>query len=88
MKRFLIFTVFFPPLALLVFNAPDVFSKRMPALDLLWWMTGVAYTVAIVPAWLLAAVDWALSAKATYLRISGTTATGARCSREVGWNCF
>jgi hypothetical protein len=76
MKRFLVFTVFFPPLALIVFNAPDLFSKRV-SLESLWWMAGIAYMVAIIPAWLSAGLDWALSAKPTYLRIVGTAVTGA-----------
>ena len=73
MKRFLIFTALFPPLALAVFIAPDTFGKD-PLLD--WWAVGVAYMVAIIPAWLMAGVDWALSAKPTYLRIGGTAVTG------------
>ena len=84
MKRFLIFTVLFPPLALVVFNAPDVFSKRvLPPLESLWSLVGVAYVVAIIPAWLSAAVDWSLSTKPTYLRLPGTAIVGAAITGSV-----
>jgi hypothetical protein len=53
MKRLLIFTVLFPPIALAVFTAPDTFKNFF---DWMW----IAYTVAIIPAWLMAGVDWAL----------------------------
>src|SRR5580704_2448883 len=88
MKRFLIFTVLFPPLALAVFIAPDTFGKD-PLLD--WWAVGIAYMVAIIPAWLMAGVDWALSAKPTYLRIVGTAVTGAVITDSVAlfmWGFF
>jgi hypothetical protein len=65
MKRLLIFTVLFPPIALAVFTAPDTFKNFF---DWMW----IAYTVAVIPAWLMAGVDWTLSAKPTYLRIVGT----------------
>jgi hypothetical protein len=56
MKRFLIFTVLFPPLALVIFNAPDVIMHHdFRLLDLVTF--GLAYTVTVIPAWLLAAVD-------------------------------
>ena len=70
MKRFLIFTVLFPPLALVVFTAPDGFK------NLLDWMV-MAYAIAVIPALLLAWVDWALSAKPTRLRVLGTAVTAA-----------
>ena len=68
MKRFLIFTVLFPPLALVVFTAPDGFK------NLLDWMV-MAYAIAVIPALLLAWVDWALSAKP--LRLMGTAVAAA-----------
>lgn len=68
MKRFLIFPALFPPLALVVFTAPDGFK------NLLDWMV-MAYAIAIIPALLLAWVDWALSAKP--LRVMGTAVTAA-----------
>jgi hypothetical protein len=84
MKRFLIFTALFSPLALAVFTAPDTFGKYLD------WL-GIAYMVAIIPAWLTAAVDWALSAKPTYLRIAGTAVTGAVITESVAlfmWGFF
>jgi hypothetical protein len=68
MKRFLIFPVLFPPLALVVFTAPDGFKH------LLDWMV-MAYAIAVIPALLLAWVDWAFSAKP--LRVMGTAVTAA-----------
>jgi hypothetical protein len=70
MKRFLIFAILFPPLALVVFTAPDGFK------NLLDWMV-MAYAIAVIPALLLAWVDWALSAKPTRLRVVGTAVTAA-----------
>lgn len=84
MKRFLTFTVLFPPLALAVFTAPDKFK------NLLDWMV-MAYTVAIFPAWLMAAVDWKLSAKPTYDRIAGTTLAAALITGSIAfflWGSF
>jgi len=76
--RLLIFTVLFPPLVLLVFIAPDAISTRdfMEA-GLLLWMLAWAYTVAVVPAWLTAGVDWALSAMPLYLRLVATMGVAA-----------
>jgi hypothetical protein len=82
MKRFLIFTVLFPPLALAVFTAPDGFGKFLD------WVAQV-YMVAIIPAWLTAGVDWVLSAKR--LRIVGTAVAGAVITESVAlfmWGFF
>lgn len=68
MKRILIFGALFPPLALVVFTAPDGFKN---CLD---WMVS-ANAIAIIPALLLAWVDWALSARP--LRVLETAATAA-----------
>jgi len=70
MKRFFIFTLLFPPLALAVFTAPDGFKNFLD-------LSGYAYPAAIIPAWLAAGVDWKRSAKPTDLRIVGTTLAGA-----------
>ncbi|HEX4409961.1 MAG TPA: hypothetical protein VH206_14410 [Xanthobacteraceae bacterium] len=86
MKRFLIFTVFFPPLALAVFSAPDTLGK-FPPFDL--WTVGIAYGVAIIPAWLVAAVDWSLSAMR--FSIVGTAVAGAVITGSVAlfmWGFF
>ena len=79
MKRFLIFTVLFPPLALVVFVAPDVIggSRDFLEIGLLVWMSGFAYLFAVIPAGLTAGVDWALSAKPFYLRLVATMAVAA-----------
>jgi hypothetical protein len=56
MKRFLIFTALFPPLALVIFNAPDVILHHdFKLLDFL--TLTVSYTFAVIPALILAWVD-------------------------------
>jgi hypothetical protein len=56
MKRFLIFTVLVPPLALVIFNAPDVIMHHdFKLLDLV--TLSLAYTFAVIPALILAWVD-------------------------------
>lgn len=78
MGRFLVFTVLFPPLALLVFIAPDAMSTRdLMEVGMLIWMLAWAYTVAVVPAWLTAAIDWAFSAGPLYLRLVATMGVAA-----------
>jgi hypothetical protein len=70
MKRFLIFTVLFPPLALVIFNAPDVIMRHdFRSLDLV--TLSVAYTFAVIPALILAGVDQA------FHRLEGTAIAGA-----------
>ena len=73
MKRFLIFTLLFPPLALAVFTAPDGFK------NLLNWL-GYAYLLAMILAWLTMAVDWKLK---PHLRIAGTTLAGAMLTGSI-----
>ncbi len=70
MKRFLIFPALFPPLALVVFAAPD-------GVEILPDWIASAYAITVLPALLLAWVDWGLSAKPTRLRVMGTAATAA-----------
>ena len=78
MKRFLIFTLLFPPLALVVFIAPDLIGARdFLEIGLLVWMLGFAYLLAVIPAGLTAGVDWSLSAKPLYLRLVATMAVAA-----------
>ncbi len=75
MRRYLVFTVLFPPLALLVFIAPDAISQRdFLEIGAFFWILGYAYVIAIIPAWLTAGVDWALSAKPFYFRLVATVA--------------
>jgi hypothetical protein len=84
MKRFLTFTVLFPPLALAVFTAPDTFRNYLD------WV-GMAYMLAMIPAWLTAGVDWTLSAKPAYLRVLGTAVAGAVITDSVAlfmWGFF
>jgi FtsH-binding integral membrane protein len=76
MKRFLIFTVMYPALVLLVFITADPSSRR--TFPETWSLSlGIAYLFALIPAWVSAAVDWKLSAKPIYLRLFGTAVTGA-----------
>jgi hypothetical protein len=76
MKRFLIFAVLFPPLALVIFNAPDVIARHdFRLMDSSSFQ--MAYAIVVIPALLLAWVDWALSAKPTRLRVVGTAVTAA-----------
>jgi hypothetical protein len=70
MKRFLIFSILVPPLALVIFNAPDVVMHHdFKLLDLMTF--GLTYTILIIPAWLLAIVDW------KFRSFAGTTIAGA-----------
>ena len=81
MRRFLIFTVLYPPLALAVFTAPDGFKHFLD------WLA-YAYPAAIIPAWLTVVADWRLSAK---LPIVGTTFAGAAITGAIAfflWDGF
>jgi hypothetical protein len=70
MKRFLIFAVVFPPLALVIFNAPDVIMHHdFRLLDLV--ALGLAYTVTVIPALILAWMDQ------SFHSLGGTTIAGA-----------
>jgi hypothetical protein len=81
MTRFLIFAALFPPIGMLVFNAPDVVTKGIPASDdLLAWLIA-SYPIAIIPALLMAGVDQALSKKP--LHVLKTTAAGGLASLLV-----
>lgn len=77
MKRFLIFAVLYPPLALLV--AILAISEARSYLDtsFVFWMLGIAYLVGIVPALLSATADWGLSETSIYERLIGTAVAGA-----------
>src|SRR5262245_55624328 len=79
MKRLLIFTVLFPPLVLLVYCVYDPIFGRdlLEQGGFLFWMLGWAYLFAVVPAWMTAGVDWALSEKQIYLRLVATMAVAA-----------
>lgn len=74
MKRFLIFSVLFPPLALLVFIAPDVMARGdFPEVRLILGLLGLVYLFTLIPAWVAAGTDWLLSEKPFYLRFVATT---------------
>ena len=78
MKRFLIFTALFPPLVLVVYIVADQFWREgFPGFGFLGWLVGIAYVLAIVPAWLTAGVDGALSRQPIYLRVIATMAVAA-----------
>jgi hypothetical protein len=78
MKRFLIFTVLFPPLTLVVYIASDpIWRREPPEWGLLLWLSGFAYLFAVIPAGLTAGMDWALSVKPFYLRLVATTGVAA-----------
>jgi len=78
MKRFLIFTALFPPLVLFVYIAADpVLRGDLPGIGFLTWLMGLAYLFAVIPAWLTAVVDWALTGKPLYLRLVATMPVAA-----------
>lgn len=61
---------------MLVFITPDVLSKReLPPSGVFLGILPLGYMIAIIPAWLSAVVDWALSRKP--FRLVGTTVAGA-----------
>ncbi|GGI25391.1 hypothetical protein [Bradyrhizobium guangdongense] len=69
MKRLLIFTILFPPLALVVFNTPDMVAGRFGLMDMNALQS--AYIIAVIPSWLVAAIDW------WQTRLWATTVAGA-----------
>ena len=78
MMRFLIFSVLFPPLALLVFIAPDVMARgEFPEMGLLFGLLELAYLFTIVPAWVTAGANWLLSSRPFYLRFVATIVVAA-----------
>jgi len=86
----LIFTAHFAPLALLVFNTLDAIDHRhLPAIDLS--VLAFAYMAAVIPALLLAGLDWKLSGKSTYLRVLGASVAGAAITGSMAfflWDGF
>jgi hypothetical protein len=77
MKRLVIFTLLFPLLVFLVFITPDAISTRdFNGSDFLWLLAW-AYTLALVPAWLIGALDSALSTIPLYFRFVVTSGAGA-----------
>jgi len=85
MKRFLVFTALFSPLALLVYVTPLVIHEGAPKLDFVMFLMGFAYVLAIVPGWVAACADWMLSAKPFYLRAIASMAVAAVMAQLVAW---
>ena len=54
-------------------------------MGLLFWMLGFAYLLAVIPAWLTAGMDLALSAKPYYLRFVATMAVAAIMAELVAF---
>lgn len=77
MKRFLIFVVLFPPLALLIAILAISEARSYLNTSFVFWMLGIAYLVGIVPALLSAWADWGLSDNPMCVRLTGTTVAGA-----------
>jgi hypothetical protein len=80
MKRLLVFTTLFPPLVLFVYiTADQLLRDGFPDIGFLAWLVGIAYVLAVIPAWLTAGVDWALSAQPLYVRLIAT------CRWRLSW---
>ena len=78
MKRLLVFTMLFPPLVLFVYiTADQLLRDGFPGIGFLAWLVGIAYVLAVIPAWLTAGVDWALSAQPLYVRLIATMPVAA-----------
>lgn len=85
MKRFLIFTGLFPPLVLFVYIVSDqLWREGLPGIGFLVWLLGIAYLLALIPAWLTAAVDGALSRQPLYVRLIATMAVAAILAELFG----
>lgn len=78
MKRVLVFTALFPPLVLSVYIASDqLWREGFPGPGFLGWLLGIAYVLALIPAWLTAAIDRALSRQPLYVRLIATMSAAA-----------
>jgi hypothetical protein len=77
MRRFLVFTILFPLLVFLVFAAPHTVRGELPPMPAVLVLVAFAYQIAIVPAWLSAAVDSALSRTPLHVRVVGMAVAGA-----------
>ena len=75
MKRLLIFSALFPPLALLFYVTPLLLTEGVPKLEFLIQLLGLAYMFAIVPAWVVAGTDWLLSARRFHVVATMVVAT-------------
>jgi hypothetical protein len=85
MKRFLVFTALFPPLALLVYTAPLFIHDGIPRFDFIVFLLGFAYVLATIPGWVAAGTDWMLSAKPFHVRAIASMAVAAVLAQLVAW---
>jgi hypothetical protein len=69
MKRFAIFLAISPSLALAIFLVNEA---TMPEIGFIFLTLGYVYPIALIPASLVAAVDWSLSGSPLYLRMAVT----------------
>ena len=74
MKRFAIFSALFPPLALAVYIFNDPLFLPSIEIGFFLWVLGCSYPIALVPAWVTAAVDSVLAASPSPLRLVGSAA--------------
>lgn len=84
MKRLLIFTLLFPPLALLVaIAANQMWHEGIPGIGFLASLVLIAYSLLVIPACLIAGVDWTLSGQPLYLRLIATMPVAALLAEYV-----
>jgi hypothetical protein len=84
MKRLLIFTTLFPPLVLLVAVAANqMWREGIPGIGFLASLVLIAYSLLVIPAGLIAGVDWALSGQPLVLRIIATMPVAALLAEYV-----
>ncbi|UZE47372.1 hypothetical protein [Rhodopseudomonas sp. P2A-2r] len=78
MKRVLIFALVFPPLVLLAaITATQMWREGIPGFGFFASLFLIAYSLLVIPAGLIAAVDWALSSQPLYLRLIATMPVAA-----------
>ena len=78
MRRLLIFTGLFQPLVLFAYILSDqLWRDGLPGMGGWAWLLGFAYLLALIPAWLTAAADGALSGQPLYVRLIATMAVAA-----------
>lgn len=78
MRRLLVFTVLFPLLVLIVYIAADqLWREGVPGVGMLAGLVGIAYVLAIIPAWLTAGVDEVLSGRPLFVRLIATMSVAA-----------
>lgn len=70
MKRFLIFAVLVPPVALAVFLVPE--AAAISTMGNIFMTLALLYPIGLIPAALTAVVDWSLSGRSNYLRMAVT----------------